>query len=72
MTCNKTAGCLIFMLVSGGQTAFSCRGVIMFSISGLCKKESGMVHVCYPFLTPPQVWGVLIDDQVYVLIHFLL
>ena len=34
-----------------------------------------MVHRCYLFLTPPQVWGVLIDSDVdvaYVLLYSLL
>ena len=62
-------------LVSRGQTLFSRRGVIACSISAPREKGSGMVHRYYLFLTPPQVWGVLIDSDVdvaYVLLHLLL
>ena len=38
-------------LVSHGQTLFSCRGKIDFSISALCKKGSGRVYGTYSY------WG---------------
>ena len=42
-------------LVSCSQTSFLAQGVIACSISARTKKESGMVHCAYSFLTPPLV-----------------